>query len=446
MPATPLDSVLYRDLLGDRSLQTLFSDSAEIRAMLLVEGALARAQGALGLIPETSAAAIHRAAREVEIDPGALAAATGQNGVPVPALVTAFREAMNAPEHAQFIHWGATSQDIVDTALMLRLRQALAVMAARLSAVLTALGELAETHANLPMPGRTWGQAAVPTSFGAVVAGWGNPLLSHTETLKDLRATQLAVSLSGAAGTLAAMGDAGPAIRSAMAAELGLADPGGTWHANRTRVATVGAWLAGVTVNLGKMGEDLLLLTQTGIGEVSVGGAGGSSTMPQKANPVAAALLSGLARSAPGLNATLQAAVLHRQERDGAAWISEWLSLPTLCLTAGRALAVAEELCPTIRPDPERMRANLELSGGTIHAEALTFALARIMPRPDAAAEVKRLIGEARKAGQTLADTARTAHPDLGASVFNPGAYLGQAPAEARAFAAAVRALPQDDA
>ena len=442
MPATPLDSALYRGLLGDGALHTLFSDSAEVRAMLLVEGALAHAQGKQGLIPETSAAAIHRAAREVEIDPGALAAATGENAVPVPALVASFREAMNAPEHAQFVHWGATSQDIVDTALMLRLRQALALLSVRLSAILDALANLAEAHADLPMPGRTWGQAAVPTTFGAVAAAWGGPLLRHAKALTDLRETHLAVSLSGAAGTLSVMGADGPTVRAGMAKELGLADPGGSWHGGRDRVAGIGAWLTGVTVSIGKMGEDLILLTQTGIGEVALGTAGASSTMPQKANPVVPALLSALARAAPGLNATLQGAALHRQERDGAAWIAEWLSFPQLCLTAGRALAAAEELCPRIAPVPEKMTQNLALQGGAIHAEALTFALAQRMPRPDAAAEVKRLITTARDRGETLKDIARADHPDLDPSVFDPAANLGQAPGDARAFAASVRALP----
>ena len=163
MPASPLDSALYRDLFGDLEVAKLFTDSAEIRAMLVVEGALAKAQGALGMIPETAAAAIHRDAMEVIIDPAGLARDTGQNAVPVPALVAAFREAMQAPDHAQYVHWGATSQDIMETGLKLRLRQALAISENRIRTASKSLGKICETHASLPIAGRTYGQIATPT-------------------------------------------------------------------------------------------------------------------------------------------------------------------------------------------------------------------------------------------------------------------------------------------
>ena len=173
MPASPADSPLYARLFGDDEAARLFSDSAEVRAMLLVEGALAKVQGALGLIPAESAAFLHRASFEVQIDPSALAAETATNGVPVPALVAAFRTGCNAPDHAAFAHWGATSQDIMDSALALRLKRLLELWETRLDALCAALGTLAETHATLPMAARTYGQLATPTSFGSVVAGWG---------------------------------------------------------------------------------------------------------------------------------------------------------------------------------------------------------------------------------------------------------------------------------
>ena len=213
MPATPLDSAIYRDLLGDGEIAGLFTDNAELRAMLLVEGALAEAQAAQGLIPAESAEVIARAAREVQLDPAALAAATGRNAVPVPALVAAFRDALAAPEHAQYIHWGATSQDIMDTGLALRLRRVLEILEGRRAATLAALAGLAERHAELPMAARTYGQAATPTSFGAVVAGWGRPLIALRERGDALRPRLLQVSLGGAAGTLAAMGPEGPAVQ-----------------------------------------------------------------------------------------------------------------------------------------------------------------------------------------------------------------------------------------
>ena len=442
MPATPLDSALYRGLLGDTRVGQLFTDGAEIRAMLLVEGALARAQAAEGLIPETSAQAIHRASLEVAIDPAGLATATGENAVAVPALVTAFRAAMNAPEHAQYIHWGATSQDIHDTALVLRLRQVLSIFEERLTAAAKDLGQLADTHADLPMAGRTYGQNAVPTSFGALAAGWGQPLLAALDDLTELRRTALTVSLSGAAGTLSAMGTAGPAVRAGLARELGLTDPGQSWHATRAPVTRTAACATALTQSLAKMGEDLILLTQTGIGEVRLGTTGGSSTMPQKANPVMPSVLTALARLTAGLNTTLQSAAVHRLQRDGGAWIAEWLTFPQLILATARALTIAGDLARNIAPVPDAMAKNLTAGEGTIFAEALTFALTATLPRPDAQTAVKRLAGEALTSGTPLSKLALRDFPDLDPHLLTPDAQLGQAPAEAHAFAERTRALP----
>lgn len=442
MPASALDSAIYRDLFGDAETARLFTDTAELRAMLLVEGALAEAQGKAGLIPETSARYLHRASMEVQIDPAALAAETGENGVPVPALVAAFRKELGAPDHAQYLHWGATSQDITDTALTLRLRQAIGIYRTRLTATLRALGQLAETHAETPMPARTYGQIAVPTSFGAVAANWGQPLLRHLARLSEIEPRLLVVSLGGAAGTLSVMGAKAAEVRAGLATSLNLADPGGTWHSARDRVGEFAAWATLTAVSLGKIGEDLLLLSQSGIGEVSLGTAGASSTMPQKQNPVGPSVLVALARHIAGLNGTLQSAGLHRQERDGAAWFTEWLTLPSLCIALGRALSLAQDLAETIAPAPESMRRNLDDGLGLIHSEALTFALAGTLPRPDAAARVKALAGEARKTGTPLAALAARDFPDRDwATLLRPEAQLGQAPAEARAFAKAALAL-----
>ncbi len=210
MAACVFDSQIYGDLFTSGDVGRLFTDTAETRAMLLVEGALARAQGAAGVIPTESAAAIGRAVMEVALDPASIRKATGQNGVPVPGLVAAFRAEMNAPEHAQYVHWGATSQDIMDSALMLRLRQALALIEDDLHLTLASLGKLAQTHAALPMPARTYGQHATPTSFGAVVDAWGAPMLDLLAELPALRKNCLLISLSGAAGTAGALGPQPP--------------------------------------------------------------------------------------------------------------------------------------------------------------------------------------------------------------------------------------------
>lgn len=435
MPATPFDSAIHRDFFLDRDMAALFTDTAEIRAMLLVEGALARAQGALGLIPDLSAAAIDRAAREVLIDPGALAQGAAQSGVSVPALVTAFRAAMAAPEHAQFVHWGTTTQDIAETALILRLRRALEIYGDRLRTLLRELGRLAGAHADLPMAARTYGQSATVTSFGAVVAGWGHPLLRRLEALDPLRAELLVVSLSGAAGTLSAMGPKGPAVRAELARLLDLGDPGSGWHSERDRLCALSSWATQTATTLGKMGEDLILLTQTDTGEVRLAQGGASSTMPQKSNPVLPSLLVALARHLVALNGAMQGAALHRQQRDGAAWFTEWLSLPQICLGLARALGAATEIAEGLVPDAHRMRSNIG-DTGLIHAEALSFALTTTLPRPEAQAAVKDLCAQVQRDRASLGDLARTRWPGLDlAAVFDPARQLGTAPDEARAFA-----------
>ncbi|MGR3320818.1 MAG: lyase family protein [Pseudooceanicola sp.] len=434
------DSQLYARLFPAGEVGRLFTDSAEVRAMLLVEGSLAKVQGAAGVIPEISAAFIHRAALEIALDPGGLAEATGENGVPVPALVSAFRKAMEAPDHAQYVHWGATSQDIMDSALMLRLRQALTLMLDGLSTQLSALADLAETHAALPMPGRTYGQHATPVSFGSVVAGWGRPLIALRAEGRAMLDEGLPVSLSGAAGTGSELGPDPAALRAALAEALGLRDPGYSWHADRGIVLRLTGWMARLAAALAKMGEDLLLMTQTGIGEVTLGSSGASSTMPQKQNPVGPSVLVALAAQVNALNGAMLAAGHPRQERDGAAWFTEWLSLPQLVLSTAAALENARALTPGTAPRPDAMAAALASSDGLIHAEALSFRLATQMPRPEAQAAVKEACNIARKSGRHLRDVAAESWPEIETSdIFDPAQALGTAPAEARAFARAAR-------
>ncbi|MEK6217234.1 MAG: lyase family protein [Boseongicola sp.] len=440
MPATPLDSALYRSLFGDIEVGKLFTDSAEIRAMMLVEGALAKAQGQLGVIPETSAHAIHRASLELQIDPSSIVVETGQNGVPVPGLVAAFRAEMNAPEHAQYLHWGATSQDIIDTGLALRIRQALVVLDARLAALLDQLAAMAAANASTPMIARTWGQAAVPTSFGAIVASWGAPLLRHRERLAEVRKGIETVTLSGAAGTLAAM-DKGAQVRAAIAQALDLSDPEASRHSTRDGQAMLAAWITGVSNGLGKFGEDLIFLTATGIGEMRIAGGGSSSTMPQKSNPVTPSVLVALARLNTSLNSAMQGAVIHASQRDGAAWFTEWLTLPQMILTCARGLATANEIAASMTPDIDAMMANIDATDGAVFAEALTFELARIIPRPEAQAAVKVLVSEATADGLTVEAAARKNHPEIDANrVFSAAQQLGTAPEEARAFSSACSA------
>ncbi|MBF9031917.1 adenylosuccinate lyase family protein [Rhodobacterales bacterium HKCCE3408] len=436
MTVSPFDSAIYRGLFAQADLARLFSDSAEVRAMLLVEGALAQVQGRAGLIPEVSAAAIHRASLELQVDPGALTEATAKNGVSVPALVEAFRAAMQAPEHAQYIHWGATSQDIADTALMLRLRRALELIEADLTRLLKGLATMAETHAATPMAARTYGQYASPTTFGAVAAQWGTPVLRLLDRLADLRPHLLAVSLSGAAGTASALGPDAPALRSALAQALDLSDPGASWHAARDRIAELAQWCATLTGLTAKIGRDMERMAQSGIGTLRLAEGGGSSTMPQKQNPVGPSVLIALGTYAAGQASVIQNAMSPAEQRDGGAWFAEWLTLPGLVMAAGRAAELAADLAETAQPDTKALAAALDDPLGLIDAEAFSLALAAQIPRPEAQKKIKDLCREAQASGTKLASLVQRDFPGVAP---DPAARFGQAPAEARAFAAAVR-------
>tara|TARA_R110002049_G_scaffold140930_5_gene302310 strand:- start:40921 stop:42246 length:1326 start_codon:yes stop_codon:yes gene_type:complete len=441
MAASVFDSPLYARLFATGEAGRLFTDSAAIRAMLLVEGALAKVQGAQGVIPEISAAAIHRATLEIQVDPGAIAQSTGENGVSVPGLVAAFRAEMQAPEHAQYVHWGATSQDIIDSALMLRLRQALLLAETDLRAIIAALGKGARAHAHLPMPARTYGQHATATSWGAVLAEWGNPLIAALTALPALRDGALWVSLSGAAGTASALGPQAAKTRADLARALGLNDPGRSWHTDRAPILRIADWQGQVMAALGHIAQSLLALTGSDIAEVALAQAGSSSTMPQKQNPVGASALLALSHQFTGLRASLQAAAQHQHQRDGAAWFTEWMVVPPLCLSLASALQHARTLAEGITPHPVQMHAALENGLGLIHAEALSFALAAVMPRPEAQRVTKALCQEALVKQVPLGDLARADYPDLAVDLFRPDAQLGHAPTEAEAFAARAAAL-----
>lgn len=441
MAASVFDSPLYAQLFPTGEAGRLFSDSAALRAMLLVEGALAKVQGEAGVIPQLSAAAIHRATLEIQIDPGALARETGRNGVSVPGLVAAFRKEMNAPEHAQYVHWGATSQDIVDTGLMLRLRQVLALAETDLTALLGKLADQADQHAQTPMVARTYGQHATPTTWGAVLAQWGGPLLDATATLPALRKNSLWVSLSGASGTGSALGDTAQTQRGALAAALGLGDPGCSWHTDRSPILRLTDWMAGVTATLASMGATLTALSGSDIAEVGFAQAGASSTMPQKQNPVAAAALVALSHQTAALRSGLTTAASHTHQRDGSAWFTEWMLVPQIALSLVSALQIANRLAAEMQPAPLRMTRAIDDGLGLIHAEALSFALCQLMPRPEAQAATKALCARALADRKPLPALVKAAYPNLPDSLFDLHAQLGHAPQNARRFVARVRAL-----
>ncbi len=434
MTVSLFDSELYGGLFSDREIVALLDDRARLRAMLEVEAALARVQGRLGAIPAAAATRIAEVAESLELDPGALAPGTASAGVPVPALVASLRAAVGA-EAGAYVHWGATSQDIMDSGLVLRLRAVLDALDGRLVGAIETLAALAQEHRGTVMAARTRSQQALPTTFGLKAAGWLLPLARHRERLAQLRPRLLAVQFGGGAGTLAALGEDGVEVMEALATELGLAIPPAPWHSQRDGIAELAAWFALVTGSLGKIGEDLVLLAQSEVGEVTTrggpGGGGGSSTLPQKTNPVAAEALVTLARFNAGLLTPATEALLQAQERGGAAWALEWLTLPQMAAATGAALRLAAAALDGLVVDTARMAANLEASNGLILAEAASFALAGHMPRPEAQALVKAACAEAAESGRHLMDVlAEMSEAPLDwAGLKDPAGYLGAADA-----------------
>jgi 3-carboxy-cis,cis-muconate cycloisomerase len=409
MTVSPFDSGLLGPLLGDAETARLFSDEAAIEAMIRVERALALAQASVGIVPAAAAQTIDRLLARAVVPPERLGEGTARAGVPVPALLAELRPLLPG-EAARWLHWGATSQDVVDTALALRLATALDLLDARLGALLAALEAAAERWADLPMAGRTRSQAAAPIAFGARCRAWAAPFSDLRPDLAALRPRVARVQLGGSVGSNAVVAPHGPAIAAGLAAELGLADSA-PWHTNRAGLAAFGNWCAAVAAATAKMAGDLVLMGRTESGEARAGAGGGSSTMPQKRNPVAAETVVALARYAAPLAAAMHLATIHGEERDGSAWTVEWLALPQLVLCAAGSLRHGIALATSLAPSPERMRAILELEGGGAMAEAATFLLAADMPRPDAEALVKRALAHARGQGTSLAASLQAVAP-----------------------------------
>ncbi|MGP1255894.1 MAG: 3-carboxy-cis,cis-muconate cycloisomerase [Kiloniellales bacterium] len=391
------------DLFGDPETEAALSAEAQLRAMLQVEAALAAVQAELGIIPEPAAAAIAELARRDPIRPEALRAATARDGVVVPGLVAELRKTLPA-EAAPYLHWGATSQDIVDTAACLTLRAALDGQEARLRSVMDRLAELANAHRTTIMAARTRGQQATPTTFGLKAAGWLMLLVRSAARLPALRRDALVVSLGGASGTQAALGAQAGEIERRLAARLDLAIAAMPWHVQRDPFLDIGGWMAGIAAALGKLATDVLLLTQSEVGELALAGAGGSSTMPNKANPTPAEAVVALARRTATEMSALHQSMLHEQERGGVAWQLEWMTLPGLAVASGAALRQTLTLLETLEVRTGRMHANVEASNGLLSAEAASFALAAHLPRPEAQEMVKQACAEVRESGRHLID------------------------------------------
>ena len=401
MTASPLDSALLGPLVSDSATAEIFSDRAAVGAMLKFEKALATAEDRLGLIPSGAAGAIAEAADSLEPDWQRLGAGSLAAGHPVAELVSQLREASGAA--ADYVHFGATAQDAVDTALVLRLAVALDAFDSRLKDLIDVLSLKAKRFRNCVMAGRTRTQHAVPVSFGAKIAGWLVPLARHRTRLAEMGPRALTVQLGGAAGTLSVLGTRGLDVMTELARELGLGAPVGPWHSQRDILAEVGGWLSLVSGSLAKMGQDLVLLAQTEVGEVNEGSAGGSSAMPHKSNPVRSETLVAIGRANATLLASMHQAAIHEHERSGGSWTLEWLTLPQMAVLTGSSLRLADSVAKSLQAIPDRMRLNIERSHGLLTAEAAMVSLAKRMPLAEARQIVTEASGRARRSGQQLA-------------------------------------------
>ncbi len=430
MTISPFDSAMLGNLFADAEIAALFTDDAQIASMVLFEAALASAEARAGVIPETSANRIADVCREFRPDPASLAAGTASAGVPVPALVKALKVEIGGDD-ARYVHFGATSQDVFDTGLVLRLRDAVAIIRRRTRKLIKALIAQAETHRATVMIGRTRSQQAVPTTFGLKAAGWLAPLVRIDQRIDTLCTDLFRLSFGGAAGTLASIGDKAIEVERNLADELELPPTDMPWHSQRDVLVDFAAQLTALSGALGKMGQDLVLLAQSEIAEVQPGKGGGSSTMPHKSNPVQAEMLITLARFNAGQLGTFAQSQIHEHERSGASWLLEWLTLPQMIMATGAGLAQAVDMVPTLKINADRMAANLELSRGAMLAEAATFALAEHLGRDGADKLVKDALSRSAANQSNLFDELPKL-TDVGidwAKLRDPAHYIGQADA-----------------
>lgn len=437
MPAVVVNRGLFGEMFGTDAMRELFSDRALVQRYLDVEAGLARAQARLGTIPPRAAEAISAVATVDRVDFERLTVRTQIVGYPILPLV---EQLSTWPPDGlgQYCHWGATTQDIMDTADVLQLRDGLALVDAELEAIGAALAALAEKYAETPMAGRTHLQHALPISFGYKCATWLSAIDRHRVRLQQLKPRLLVVQFSGAAGTLASLGQNGLATQAALAAELGLVAPDITWHTIRDGFAETTGLLALIAGSIGKIGYDCMLLMQTEIGEVLepfVAGRGASSTMPQKRNPISSELMVAAAKIVREQHALMLDALVQDHERATGPWHVEWHALPTAFIVASGGLRAAREVMQGLEVRPEAMAHTLGITRGLIVAEAVMMGLAPRLGRQHAHDIVygccRRALG-----GEVSFTEALLAEPEIAAifqrseieALTNPANYLGSAP------------------
>ncbi|HEY6912804.1 MAG TPA: 3-carboxy-cis,cis-muconate cycloisomerase [Myxococcales bacterium] len=437
MPSSRLLDKLFSAPWADECLD----DGARLQGMLDFEAALARAEARVGIVPLDVAEAIAGKCRAELFDLEQLADAAARAGNPAIPMVKALTALVAAqqPGAARYVHLGATSQDAMDTGLVLQLRRLSAGLSRDLARLSAALARLAAEHRETVLAGRTWLQQAPPVTFGLKAAGWLDAVERRAASLADVVPRTLVLQFGGASGTLASLGGRGLDVAEALSRELHLPLPALPWHAHRDRLAELAAFLGILAGTLGKIGRDISLLMQTEVSEAfepAGEGRGISSAMPQKRNPVASSVALAAAARAPGLVATLLSAMTQEHERGLGGWQAEWETLPALGALAAGSLAAIAEAVEGLEIDAARMRENLAAQGGVALAEAASSALAERIGRPQAHEIVARASRRAVETRRTLletlsADPAVTAHfsPRDLAAALEPGAYLGMASA-----------------
>lgn len=435
MPVNPADGPILGTLYGSDAMRAVFSEQAYFQRMLDVEAALARVQARLGIIPTDAAAAIIAAARYENLDVEELAASARNVGYPVVGLVAGLSRA--AGEAGAWTHWGATTQDIMDSATVLQVREGLNLIEAELRAIVAAFAIQAQRHRDTVMAGRTHLQQALPTTFGLKCAIWAQPFVHHIARLSELRARVEQIEFAGAAGTLASLGDDGITVMEALAAELGLAAPVVPWHVCRDAVTEAVGFLGLLCGSLAKIATDIILLAQTEVGEVAepyVHGRGQSSTMPQKRNPIASEYILAASRNVQAQVIVMQGAMAQDHERATGPWQAEALALPQAFVLTHGALLHARAIAEGLVVDAERMRANLDISRGLIVSEAVMMGLAPVLGRGEAHHVVKHACDVALAERISLADAlerdpAVASRLDRAAieSLIDPRNYLGAA-------------------
>jgi 3-carboxy-cis,cis-muconate cycloisomerase len=433
MPVNPADSPILGTLYGSDAMRALFDETAYFQRMLDVEAALAKVQGRMGMIPADAAEAIVAVAKVENLRTEDLAASARNVGYPVVGLVGGLSKAAGAA--GGWTHWGATTQDIMDTATVLQVRDALDLIETELRAILKALTEQASTHRATVMAGRTHLQQALPVTFGLKCAVWAMPFIAHLDRLTQVRPRVQVVEFGGAAGTLASLGTDGVAVMEALAAELNLSAPLAPWHVSRDGLAEAVGFLGLVCGSLSKFGTDIILLAQTEVGEVAepyVAGRGASSTMPQKRNPIASEYILAASRAVQGLVPVMLGAMAQDHERATGPWQTEALVLPQAFVLTHGALLHARAIAEGMIVDSARMRQNLSITHGLIVSEAVMMGLAPILGRGEAHHVVKHACDVALAESIPLADAlardpAVSARLDRAAieTMIEPGNYLG---------------------